>query len=419
MFPGLFWVRIPTWLAIFWRKYLAPPQEPTEKLIPGSAIIFRLDQLGDVVLTTPLFRELKRHYPSAHCTVVVRPEYREILTTNPNVDEILVLRSVNAKWLPAGLRCLLSAWRFYRTALSGRRFDLAISPRWDVDDSLATMLCTLTDAAQRVGYTSKTSPSKAAINRGFDAAFDVLLPSGPCRHEVERNLAIVEALGGGVGSRALDIRVTERDRSFARELLTNHDNRRRLIAIGIGGRAGGRKWPLRNYAECIRRLDKQRSVQPLIVCSADEDSEAVELSAMLPVSPYVLSGLPLRRVCAVLQRCHVFIGNDSGAAHLAAAMDCPVVVVSRHPMDGDASHANSPVRFGPWCRRSRVLQPPSGEGGCKAACRSLEPHCILQVTIEQVVKAVHELLPIEESVPPAIEVPMRDELHLVGITGPA
>ena len=48
----------------------------------------------------------------------------------------------------------------------------------------------------------------------------------------------------------------------------------------------------------------------------------------------------------MLERCDLFIGNDSGTAHLAAAMDCKTIVISRHPRDGDPNHSNSPVRFG-------------------------------------------------------------------------
>ena len=60
-----------------------------------------------------------------------------------------------------------------------RQFDLAISPRWDVDESLATMLCALANAGKRVGQNSHVPRAKRRINRGFDAAFDVTVPPGP------------------------------------------------------------------------------------------------------------------------------------------------------------------------------------------------------------------------------------------------
>ena len=391
--PLLFSVRIPTRLAIFWRKHLARnSQRPKAPATPKSIILFRLDQLGDLVLTTPLFRELKRIYPNSRCTVVVQSDYTAILTTNHNVDEILPFHQVKNKWLPGRMNLLVSAIRFFWTRLRHRKFDMAISPRWDVDESLATMLCVLTNASVRIGHSEHASPAKRRINRGFDAAFGVVVPPGTSRHELDRNLAIAESLGATLGDRRLEINLTDNDRKFATGLLTHHDRRRILVAIGIGGRAASRRWPLDRYAECIARLNQQRLVQPVIVCSGEEDAEASQLSVMLPVPPYILSGVPLRATCAVLQQCDLFVGNDSGTAHLAAAMDCRTVVVSRHPIGGDPNHANGPARFAPRCSRYRVVQPAQGAGKCESSCQSNQPHCIKLVTSEMVVATALELL---------------------------
>ena len=399
MAPLLFSVRIPTLLAIFWRRHVArTPRLPEAAERPRSIIVFRLDQLGDVVLTTPLFRELKRMYPNAQCTVVVQPCYRAILTTNHNIDEILPLHEVAVNWLPARARHLISALWLYWTRLRHRQFDLAVSPRWDVDESLSTMLCALTNAGTRVGHSERVSAAKRRINLGFDAAFDIVVPPGPVRHEVDCNLEIVGALGGRVEGRRLEICLTANDRKFARELLTHHDGRRILVAVGIGGRAAGRRWPLQNYAELIARLNQCRGVQPVIVCAQDEEAKASELAQLLTVLPYVLSGVPLRAACAVLERCDLFVGNDSGTAHLAAAMDCRTIVVSRHPQGGDLDHANSPTRFGPRCSRYWVVQPVEGAGNCRSACRSIEPHCIKLVTVEMVARAALDLLCPEQCV---------------------
>jgi lipopolysaccharide heptosyltransferase II len=403
-------VALPTWLAIAWRMVHAIIRPVAKRAgSPRSIIIFRLDQLGDLVLTTPLFRELKRRYPEARCTAVVRPEYKALLTTNRSIDEILPLREVKVKWLPARARWLVSVLWFFWTQLRHRQFDLAVSPRWDVDENLTTMLCALTNAKQRVGHSSRVSTPKRRLNRGFDAAFEVLVPPEPLQHEVERNLVIVEVLGANIVSRRLEICLTGNDRKFAEELLKNHDERRTLVALGIGGRAAGRKWPLECYAECIARLNQERPVQPVIVCSSEEDAEASALSVKLAVPPYILSGIPLREVCAVLERCELFLGNDSGTAHLAAAMDCPTVVVSRHPKNGDPAHANSPTRFAPRCSLSRVVQPVNGEGECVDSCRSPEPHCILQVTADQVVASAWELLP----KPKSLRTPSADGVNVI------
>lgn len=394
MLPPLFLsVRAPTLLASFWRSlFIEKSGGGLLNCSPLSIIIFRLDAMGDVVMTTPLFRELKRAFPDSHCTVVVRRAVRPLLVTNPHIDEILMPPKVRLPLLPRRVKALAAALLLYWRCLRRRRFDVAISPRWDLDEHLATLLCLLTKAARRVGYTENASPLKQRLNRGFDAAFNICLPPGPVRHEVVRNLVVLEALGGTVQDSRLEVRLTERDRAFASRLLANIPASSRIIALGIGATTAGRRWPLHGYADCVSRIAERLRVQPVIVCSASERAEALHLADLLPCEPIILSGAPLREACAVLERCDLFVGNDSGAAHLAAAMDCKTIVISRHPQDGNPNHANSPSRFGPHCSEARVLQPATGLDSCNACCRMPEPHCITAVSADDVVAAAGAML---------------------------
>ena len=133
-------------------------------------------------------------------------------------------------------------------------------------------------------------------------------------------------------------------------------------------------------------------VQPVILCSAGERTQAQKLAGLLAGEAIIVGGVPLREVCAVLERCHLFIGNDSGSAHLAAAMECQTIVISRHPRNGDANHSNSPLRFAPYCRAVRVLQPATGLDACTDACNVPDPHCITAVSVDEVVAAAHRML---------------------------
>src|SRR5271166_3615724 len=394
MLPPLFLsVRVPTHLARLWRSCFS---EKSKSGLPRrsrlSVITFRLDALGDVVMTTPLFRELKRTYPNSHCTVVVQNAYRPLLITNPYIDEVLAMPQVRAACLPERAKKLLAAMLLYWRCLRRRRFDVAISPRWDLDEHLSTLLCLFTNATERVGYTEKVSPLKQRLNRGFDAAFSICLSAGPLQHEVMRNLAIVKTLGGTVQDSSLEMRLTERDRAFASRLLANIPAATTLIALGIGARSTGRRWPLDRYAESLTRLAKQVRVQPIILCSTDERGQALKLAKLLSCETIILSGAQLREACAVLERCHLFVGNDSGCAHLAAAMGCKTIVISRHPRDGNPDHGNSPLRFGPYSREARVLQPATGLDMCTRDCRLPEPHCIKAVSVDEVVAVAREVL---------------------------
>src|SRR5437868_5919718 len=94
-------LRWPTLLAKCWGSFSSAGRKdrPTRRQ-KMSFVIFRLDSLGDVVMTTPFFRELKRSFPDARCTVVVQEAYRSIFVTNPHIDEILSVPAFKGGWLP-------------------------------------------------------------------------------------------------------------------------------------------------------------------------------------------------------------------------------------------------------------------------------------------------------------------------------
>ena len=115
MLPPLFWsVRVPTLMAILWRSLFSEKRaaQPSQR---GSLsiIIFRLDAMGDVVMTTSLLRELKHTFPKSHCTVVVQPNLRALLVTNPHIDEILTPPEVAAPRLPRRACTLAAAILLY------------------------------------------------------------------------------------------------------------------------------------------------------------------------------------------------------------------------------------------------------------------------------------------------------------------
>jgi heptosyltransferase-2 len=390
--PLFFSVRLPTLLAMFWRAHIAGRRVAPARKGPLTFIIFRLDSLGDVVMTTPFFRALKTAHPASRCTLVVQEQYKPLLVTNPHIGEILTLPEVRPAWLPQGLKRLLAATVFFWTRLRHRQFDFAISPRWDVDEHLATFLCVLTHALCRIGYSETASPAKRHINRGFDRAYELCLPSGPVRHEILRNLTIAETLGATVTDANPVIRLTDQDRDRAARLLARVGPTAKLVAVGIGAASPSRQWPMERYAQTMRQFAAEHAAQFVIVCSAAELELARGLERLLPQPAIVLSGAPLREVCAVLERCDLFIGNDSGCAHLAAAMGCGVVVISRHPRDGDPNHFNSPLRFTPHGLHVRVLQPVTGLDDCRQGCQSRQPHCITQVSVDEVVAAARSLL---------------------------
>jgi heptosyltransferase-2 len=117
-----------------------------------KVLIVRLDEIGDVVMTTPFLRELRRNLPDAWITLVVKPAVYNLVERCPYVNEVLVydwntkhrlLKPLQRHW-----RALQLAWKH----LWKRRFDLAILPRWDVDSYHGSFVLYFSGAPWRVGY---------------------------------------------------------------------------------------------------------------------------------------------------------------------------------------------------------------------------------------------------------------------------
>jgi ADP-heptose:LPS heptosyltransferase len=100
----------------------------------------------------------------------------------------------------------------------------------------------------------------------------------------------------------------------------------------------------------------------------------------------------LRESAAVLELCTLFIGNDSGPKHMAAAMKTPVIEISCHPLTASADFEYSPSRFGAWGKDVRVVQPNYSRSPCSEGCRANEAHCILGVEPRRVIEEASVLL---------------------------
>jgi ADP-heptose:LPS heptosyltransferase len=105
----------------------------------------------------------------------------------------------------------------------------------------------------------------------------------------------------------------------------------------------------------------------------------------------VVGKTTLRQTAALLKRCHLYVGNDTGAMHVAAAMDTPVVAL----FGSSCRH-----RFGPWGKGQAVLGPELACGPCIQAhhldrcvhCIFDRPHCMLDITVEQVQRVVESII---------------------------
>ncbi len=352
---------------------------------PRSILVLRLDHIGDLVLCSAMFRELRRHYPQARIAVVASSRTKELLEACPYVDEVIG-KPTQPNSLRSVFRELGITRRFCKQHLAGRSFDVAMVPRWDTDTFFATLMCLYSNASERVAFTEKCSPEKRVLNWRFDAFYTKVLPPGLLKHEAARNLDVVRHVGAEVRDSSLEIWCTPSDHAYADRFLSEAglSPQDQVFAFGIGSTNHRCQWPLERYAALIERLAHSEDYTPVVICGPDDALLLSELERHLKGKVLVPKQPSLRETCAILRRCRLFIGNDSGPLHMASAAGVPAVEISCHPADGDPHARHSPDRFGPFTKHGTVVRPKRAKTPCRVSCTASVPHCITDVTVEMV-----------------------------------
>jgi heptosyltransferase-2 len=360
-----------------------------------SVLVIRLDGIGDLVMTTPFLRELRRMLPHAWISIVVHPNVYGLVEFCPYLNEVLTYDSRSNGPLSELKRhwraCSLSLRHLWR-----KRFDLAIVPRWDIDGYHASFVAYFSGALWRVAYSEKVTKTKKQLNRGYDHLFTHVLDDRTSKHEVDHNLDIIRQLGGIVQKNSLEIWLSKEDKAYADMILITDDSvtDHKLIAFVLGAGDPKRKWSLRNFIELGLWL-KEHSIHILVIGGEEDKHLGIELQKAIGDTVINVTGkATLRQTAALLERCLLYVGNDAGPMHLAAAAGIPVIMISCHPRTGSTRHANSPKRFGPWGVSHHILQPEGAILPCTDGCIANDAHCILRIDVGQVRKVIQNQLSI-------------------------
>lgn len=336
------------WLPSLAGALLHPPRRPSTAA-PRVVAVLLPEYIGDVVMTVPLLRSLRKRYPSARLLAAVRPQVAPLLRGCPHIDGVV-------DW-PSGL----SAAETLARRLRAEGCDLAVVPRSDPDMGWAPWVAARCGAADRITLTA-FAPGLRRLQRlqGLPFFNVSVVPSPDVAHEVRRRLALARHWGGDPEETVLESCSTVADRAAAARWREAVPSGRVLVAFGLGASQAFRRWPAERFAALIDRLAERRPLAALPVAGPGEEALAAEVCARVR-TPLALPAPPsLPGLAAMLERCSGFVGNDSGPAHLAAAAGLPVVMISAFAPGLPATHPCSPEKCRPFGPRVRVVQPAVG-----------------------------------------------------------
>jgi predicted lipopolysaccharide heptosyltransferase III len=344
--------------------------EPFERIL-----IIKLRYIGDVLLATPVIRNLRLHFPRAHLAMMVNAGTDAILRHNRCVDEILTLDREHLKsWNPlARLEAPLRYLRWVRA----RHFDCVVDL---TDADRSALLAYASGARTRVGFIAEGRWRGRLYTHLARAAF-------LRQHTVDYQLEAVRALGLEIRSRELELPLASRGEAAAAAWLARQGvgEGAPFLAFHPGARWWFKQWPAEHCAALADRIQAEDGLPVIFLGGTQEQEFLMAVRARMRTQfRGDAGGLELLEMAAVLRRARAFVGNDNGPMHIAAALGTPVVALFG-PSD--------PQEWGPRGAGHRVIYK---EGYCTPCihprCVRGEQNCLRVITVDEVAEAVRALI---------------------------
>ena len=335
---------------------------------PKRILVVKLDHLGDVLLATPVFSNLRQAYPNAELHALTGAWSRVVLEKHPDVNKVLEYNSPTfcRTGQPTSLR---QTFQLYRE-LRRQKYDLWVELRSDWRIVCFALLRVTPKRLDRAAQ-------QVANKLGF-AQF-----TGT--HETTRNLDVLDRAGIPTPIQTTAFSVTAEDAEWASNFLATHqiNTEQPLIAIHPGSPIPLKRWMSERYAELADRLIAQKRAQILFVGVKDEIPIITEIQGLMRAESINIAGkTTLTQLASILHTCNVFIGNDSGPMHLAAAVGTQTIGLYG---PGD------PTRFGPVGAKCQTIRQKFDCPPCTGTtCRFGKEGCMSAIQVDDVIQVLED-----------------------------
>ncbi len=311
-----------------------------------NILIIKPSSLGDIVLVLPALSALRKSFPNAKISWLIRPEFAPLLENHPDLNKIIIFdRKLLGKFFyPAGFKSLFYLIKKLRSANFDAVFDLQGLLR-------TALLSRLTGCKNRFGmadarefahllYTHKITQDKQSI------------------HLVDFYLKIVRAAGTSDTKPKFFLPIDPAAQQSVQRLLDNRKIKTKNFAVLISTSARkGKCWPIENFASIAEKLYTQFKLPSIATGLASEKDYIDRLSHLSKTPVIKLAGsLSLKQLVALLASAKIVLSNDTGPGHIAAALNTPVVMIFGY---------SNPARVAPYNRPNSFVAIDDGSRGDK------------------------------------------------------
>ena len=265
-------------------------------------LIIRLAPLGETVLTTPVIRALRQHFQNAHIAYMVAPTREDLVSANPHLNEVITYQASVPKLI-------------YQIAR--RKFQMAVVLQPTFRLVLHTFFARI---PFRVGFET---------NAGGKKLLNLAAVNNTAQHETQRYLDVVRTLGIEVVDDEPEVFVDSVGTTWVDNFLENQrlNDGKPIIGLNPGAATAYRRWDAANFAALGNQLHKVYGAHIIITTGPQEGELANQVAGRMEHASVIVNRVTPMQLAALLQRCDLYISNDTGPMHLSTAVKTPTVAL--------------------------------------------------------------------------------------------
>ncbi|MFH0984236.1 MAG: glycosyltransferase family 9 protein [Candidatus Omnitrophota bacterium] len=336
-------------------------------------LVIRLDHIGDVVMSRPAIRALHKKFPHAAIDLLVTGDIAPLFASSKEIRSVIAAKhgwfdrkaSFAQKWS--------EFWRLVGIVKAGS-YDVGIDLRGDIRNIL---LMFLGQIKHTIGY--------GITGAGFLLNDEVLHDAD--QHQVKLNLNLLSSFHVAQDNKLLPFEYSsETAQQFWKKIdVLPPTTLLPRIALHMGSGYPSKRWPFENFRALIQQIDREALAQIVLIGTESEKAAAPDLKLNSERLIDLRGKTTLKELPILLDVCDVFIGNDSGPAHIAAAQGLEVLLL--------VSGTNDIRLWHPWTERLTLLQHEVPCSPCGAEICPVEEHpCVELITVDQADQAIGAVL---------------------------
>jgi heptosyltransferase-2 len=337
-----------------------------------NVLIIMMGGIGNMIFLTPALKALRKALPSSTFSFLLGSYSAEKAVEGSHlIDQKIIIEPKKFTGLQGNMRLIRK--------LRQENFDLSMTST-GTNPLKSGLLCALAGIKYRLGEN---------INRkGF--FYNLRVPFDKNQHEVESNIHLIQRLGIEVEDRSLFIQRSKEDKNYAQKYFAQNNLEGKLVAGVHPGsgihQAGFKRWAKERFSQLADRLISDWGASVILFGGAEETKLAEDINGMMRSQPLLMTGkTTLSQTAALIEKCSLFISNDSGLLHVASAVKAPVVGIFG-PTD--------PGRTGPYPDSSAVIRKDMACSPCYAGkpVRCDHTECLSSITVNDVIEKVKQKL---------------------------